>query len=85
MEYVLTHVMTQPQGLGICAIAGNAWVANPYPLTLTTQLVVCLCFLLVSVIFAVSFMIYSDFRAGSTLGILEYHVSGWGGSCACKA
>jgi len=57
-------------GLGICAIAGNALVANPYPLELTTQLIVCLCFLLSSVAITVSFMIYSNFRAGTTLGIV---------------
>lgn len=55
-------------GLGICAIAGNALVANPYPLEMTTQLIVCLCFLLFSVGITVAFMIYSNFRAGTTLG-----------------
>jgi len=57
-------------GLGVCAIAGNILVANPYPLHLTTQLIVCLAFLCASVFIAVSFMIYSNFQAGTTLGVL---------------
>ena len=57
-------------GLGVCAIAGNMMIANPYPLELTTQLVVCLAFLCSSVAIAVSFMVYSDFQAGTTLGIM---------------
>jgi len=57
-------------GLGVCAIAGNIMIANPYPLELTTQLVVCLAFLCSSVAIAVSFMVYSNFQAGTTLGIM---------------
>ena len=57
-------------GLGVCAIAGNILVANPYPLHLTTQLIVCLAFLCASVFIAVSFMVYSNFQAGTTLGVL---------------
>ena len=87
-------------GLGICAIAGNAFVANPYPLLLTTQLLVCLCFLAGSVVLTVSFMLFYNFRADANLGILlvalyvvflvvtlaldEYHVSSYDGDLSSK-
>lgn len=88
-------------GLGVCAIAGNALVANPYPLSLTTQLLVCLFFLLGSVALAVSFMLFYDFRADSSMGLLlvslyvvflvvtlaldEYDTDAYGSAAAIKA
>ena len=57
-------------GLGLSAIAGNAFVANPYPLSLTPQLLVCLFFLGGSVLLTVSFMLFYNYRADSNLGIL---------------
>jgi sodium/potassium/calcium exchanger 6 len=57
-------------GLGTCAIVGNAVVAHPYPLRLTTQLVVCLCFLFSSVVFAVGFMLMFKFRAEANFGVM---------------
>ena len=88
-------------GLGVCAIAGNAFVANPYPLSLSTQLLVCLFFLLGSVALAVSFMLFYDYRADFSMGALlvslyvvflvvtlaldEYDTDAYGSAAATKA
>jgi sodium/potassium/calcium exchanger 6 len=88
-------------GLGVCAIAGNAFVANPYPLSLSTQLLVCLFFLLGSVALAVSFMLFYDYRADFSMGALlvslyvvflvvtlaldEYDTDAYGSAAAAKA
>lgn len=88
-------------GLGVCAIAGNAFVANPYPLSLSTQLLVCLFFLLGSVALAVSFMLFYNYRADASMGILlvslyvvflvvtlaldEYDTDAYGSAAATKA
>jgi solute carrier family 24 (sodium/potassium/calcium exchanger), member 6 len=88
-------------GLGVCAIAGNAFVANPYPLSLSTQLLVCLFFLLGSVALAVSFMLFYDYRADFSMGVLlvslyvvflvvtlaldEYDTDAYGSAAAAKA
>ena len=66
---ILHTSATRTRTPGTCAIAGNALVANPYPLRLTTQLIVCLAFLAFSVVFAITVMALSSFRAGANLGV----------------
>lgn len=57
-------------GIGFSAIFGNIFVANPYPLRLTLQLMVCIVFLLSSVVLCLVFMIWNKFRGDFSLGVL---------------
>uniref|UniRef100_A0A7S4UQ24 Sodium/calcium exchanger membrane region domain-containing protein n=1 Tax=Guillardia theta TaxID=55529 RepID=A0A7S4UQ24_GUITH len=55
-------------GLGCCAIFGNWLVHSPYPLHLTTQIIVCLAFLFSSVFVAVLYLNFTGFKADALFG-----------------